>query len=104
MGGASAPQPRSTEMSTKSIEHKQMLVAKCYELALMELPHIMRESEIYNNAEDLTVDDHAMRYLDKITSVARGEVEFAGAFHHVTRQKVADSLDKLTSKPKGERT
>ena len=85
-------------MSTKSIEHKQMLVAKCYELALMELPHIKRHSE------DLTVDDHAMRYLDKITSVARGEVEFAGAFHHVTRQKVADSLDKLTSKPKGERT
>ena len=75
-----------------------MLVAKCYELALMELPHIKRHSE------DLTVDDHAMRYLDKITSVARGEVEFAGAFHHVTRQKVADSLDKLTSKPKGERT
>ena len=57
-------------MSNKNLDHKQLLVAKCYDLALRELPHVKRFSETYHTDEDLTVDDHAMRYLDKIIKAA----------------------------------
>jgi len=81
-------------MGNRNLDHKQMLIAKCYELALKELPHVKRFSEIYHSDENLTVDDHAKRYFDKIVDKAQqwgSENE-----QLLTREQVEDSLSKLT--------
>ena len=54
-------------MSNKNLDHKQLLVAKCYDLALRE---VSTRLALYRSDKDLTVDDHAMRYLDKIIKAA----------------------------------
>jgi|TARA_R110000823_G_scaffold30106_4_gene86542 hypothetical protein len=50
-------------MSNKDIDHKQLIVAKCYELALLE-------TQIIGVIEDREVDGIAMSYLDRIMKAA----------------------------------
>ena len=50
-------------MSNKDIDHKQLIVAKCYELALLE-------TQIIGVIEDREVDGIAMSYLDRIIKAA----------------------------------
>ena len=50
-------------MSSKDIDHRQLVVAKCYELALLE-------AQIIGVIEDRDVDGIAMSYLDRIMKAA----------------------------------
>tara|TARA_R110001592_G_scaffold348169_1_gene642137 strand:- start:211 stop:390 length:180 start_codon:yes stop_codon:yes gene_type:complete len=50
-------------MSNKDIDHKQLIVAKCYELALIE-------AQIVGVIEDRDVDYLATDYLDRIMKAA----------------------------------
>jgi len=61
-------------MSNKNLEHKRMLIAKCYELAILE--HRTKFVDEWVSSE---VDDHAMSYLDKVMKAADhwGEAEVA---------------------------
>jgi|TARA_R110000850_G_scaffold36785_2_gene96964 hypothetical protein len=53
-------------MSNKNSDHKQMLIAKCYELALVECSLIDT-----GGGDDVeTVDFLAMRFLDRIHKAA----------------------------------
>lgn len=56
-------------MSNKDSDHKQMLVAKCYELALVECS--LLDSGGSESVDDVeTVDFLAMRFLDRIHKAA----------------------------------
>jgi len=50
-------------MSSKDIDHKQLIIAKCYELALLE-------TQITGVMDDRDVDYLATDYLDRVIKAA----------------------------------
>tara|TARA_R110000824_G_scaffold158564_1_gene332543 strand:- start:12 stop:191 length:180 start_codon:yes stop_codon:yes gene_type:complete len=50
-------------MSSKDIDHKQLIITKCYELALLE-------TQITGDMDDRTVDYLATEYLDRVIKAA----------------------------------
>jgi hypothetical protein len=58
-------------MSNKDIDHKQLIVAKCYELALIDCRDDMHKAFLESSDPPTTmIDDVAMSYLDRIMKAA----------------------------------
>mgnify|MGYP006121680445 FL=1 len=58
-------------MSNKDIDHKQLIVAKCYELALIDCRDDMHKAFLeFSDPPTTMIDDVAMGYLRRITKVA----------------------------------
>jgi hypothetical protein len=58
-------------MSNKDIDHKQLIVAKCYELALLDCRDGITEAFIeFSDPPTTMIDDVAMGYLDRIMKAA----------------------------------
>ena len=58
-------------MSNKDIDHKQLIVAKCYELALIDCRDDMHKAFLeFSDPPTTMIDDVAMGYLDRIMKAA----------------------------------
>ena len=58
-------------MSNKGIDHKQLIVAKCYELALFDCKHEKYNAHVHGiDYPSHKIDERAMHYLDNIIKAA----------------------------------